>query len=92
MVYLAVSLPPSTRAWHWSAAWIGLDAMEAAGLLATGLLALRHDVKCCVAALPTAGVLLADASLDVATAPPGPSELASVVLAIGADCRPPWPA
>jgi len=85
MVYLAVSLPASTRAWHWPAAWTGLDAMEAIGLLATGLLALRRDVRCCVAALPTAGLLLADAWFDVATAPPGGGELASLAMAITAE-------
>ena len=85
MVYLAVSLPASTRAWHWPAAWTGLDAMEAVGLLATGLLALRRDVRSCIAALPTAGLLLADAWFDVTTAPPGGGELASLAMAIAAE-------
>jgi hypothetical protein len=35
MGYLAVSLPASTQAFHWPVAWVGLDAMEAAGLLST---------------------------------------------------------
>jgi phosphoribosylamine---glycine ligase len=85
MVYLAISLPPSARAWHWSAAWVGLDAMEATGLLATGLLALRRDPRCGLAALPTAGLLMADAWFDVATAPPGSGQLASIAMAIGAE-------
>jgi phosphoribosylamine---glycine ligase len=85
MVYLAVSLPASTRAWHWPAAWIGLDVMEAAGLLATGILLRRGDVRFCLTALPTAGVLLSDAWFDCATAPPGGGELASVGMAIMAE-------
>jgi hypothetical protein len=27
LAYLAVSLPASPTAWHWPAAWVGLDAM-----------------------------------------------------------------
>jgi phosphoribosylamine--glycine ligase len=38
-----------------------------------------------LAALPTAGLLLADAWFDVTTAPPGGGELASLVMAIGAE-------
>ncbi len=85
MAYLAVSLPASTEAWHWPAAWIGLDVMEAAGLLATGILLLRGDVRYCLTALPTAGVLLSDAWFDCTTAPPGGGELASVGMAIVAE-------
>ena len=32
LAYLAVSLPPHPVAWHWPAAWVGLDGMEAASL------------------------------------------------------------
>jgi phosphoribosylamine---glycine ligase len=85
IVYLAVSLPASTRAWHWPAAWIGLDVMEAAGLLATGILLLRRDLRFCLTALPTAGVLLSDAWFDCATAPPGGGELTSIAMAIMAE-------
>jgi len=85
LVYLAVSLPASTRAWHWPAAWAGLDSLEAAGLLATGLLLLRRDPRCCLAALPTAGLLLADAWFDVATSPPGAGELTSLAMALAVE-------
>ncbi len=85
MAYLAVSLPASTRAWHWQAAWIGLDVMEAAGLLATGILLMRRDMRYCLTALPTAGVLLSDAWFDCTTAPPGSGELASVAMALVAE-------
>ena len=48
LVYLAVSLPASPRAWHWPAAWAGLDALEAAGLISTGLLLRRGDSRYCL--------------------------------------------
>jgi hypothetical protein len=85
MVYLAASLPASPRASHWPAAWVGLDAMEAAGLLATGLLLLRRDVRSCLTALATAGLLAADAWFDVTTAPPGSGQLAALVMALCAE-------
>jgi hypothetical protein len=28
MFYLAVSLPASPQAWHWPAAWVGLDGAD----------------------------------------------------------------
>ncbi len=85
LVYLAVSLPASPRAWHWPVAWVGLDAMEAAGLLSTGLLLLRRDVRFCLTAMATAALLLADAWFDVTTAQPGAGELTSVAMALVAE-------
>jgi phosphoribosylamine---glycine ligase len=85
MAYLAVSLPPSPVAWHWPAAWIGLDAMEAAGLGCTGVLMLRRDPRYCMAAIATAALLTADAWFDVTTSPPGSAELTSVLMAVLAE-------
>jgi phosphoribosylamine---glycine ligase len=81
MAYLAVSLPASPVAWHWPAAWIGLDAMEAAGLGSTGILMLRRDPRYCLPAIATAALLIADAWFDVTTAPPGSGELISLIMA-----------
>ncbi|MGW5548203.1 hypothetical protein ACWEVB_45085, partial [Streptomyces sp. NPDC003998] len=36
---LATGLPATATAAHWPVAWVGLDALEALGLIATGLLA-----------------------------------------------------
>jgi len=81
LVYLAVSLPPSPVAWHWPAAWAGLDGMEAAGLACTGVLMLRRDARYRLTAAATAALLITDAWFDVTTAPPGSGELTSLLMA-----------
>jgi hypothetical protein len=85
LAYLAVSLPASPVAWHWPAAWAGLDGMEAAGLLSTGILLLRRDPRACLTAAGTAALLLADAWFDVTTAPPGSGALSSLLMAVLAE-------
>jgi phosphoribosylamine---glycine ligase len=85
MAYLAVSLPASPRAFHWPAAWVGLDALEAAGLLATGVLLRRGDARYCLTAMATAALLVTDAWFDVTTAPPGSGALASAAMAVLAE-------
>jgi hypothetical protein len=85
LVYLAVSLPASPVAWHWPAAWAGLDGMEAAGLACTGVLMLRRDPRYCLTAAATAALLIADAWFDVTTAPPGSGELTSLLMAVLAE-------
>ena len=85
MVYLAVSLPTSATAWHWPASCVGLDALEAAGLIGTGLLLLRRDARYCLTSRATAAVLLADAWFDLTTAPPGPGEVTSALTALLAE-------
>ncbi len=81
LVYLAVSLPPAPVAWHWPAAWAGLDAMEAAGLISTAVLMLRGDARYRLTAIATAALLTVDAWFDVTTAPPGSGQLASLLMA-----------
>jgi hypothetical protein len=68
VVFLVVRLPSSVRVQHWSMAWVGLDTMEALGLIATGVL---RDVRRCLTGAATAALLMADAWFDVTTAPPG---------------------
>jgi phosphoribosylamine---glycine ligase len=85
MVYLAVSLPASPRAWHWPAAWVGLDALEAAGLAATGILLRRGDARYCLTAAATSALLITDAWFDVTTAPPGPGAAESAAMALLAE-------
>ena len=85
MIYLATSLPASSTAYHWAAAWVGLDAMEAAGLIGTGVLIYRRDARYCLASTATAALLLVDAWFDVTTAPPGSGALASLLMAAFAE-------
>src|SRR5947207_821049 len=68
IVGLALTLPTTVSAHHWSGAWVGLDLMETAGLAVTGVLVLRKDIRVQMAASATAAFLLADAWFDVATA------------------------
>ena len=81
LAVLAVTLPGSTVAAHWSTAWAGLDAMEAAGLLATGALLLRRDDRCCLTAAVTAALVFTDAWFDTTTAAPGAAQLMAILMA-----------
>jgi hypothetical protein len=81
LVVLATSLPASTRAWNWSTAWVGLDSLEALGLLSTGVLLIRRDLRYCLTAAATAALLLVDAWFDVTTSAPGPDRLLAIAMA-----------
>lgn len=85
LIGLAAELPSTTTARHWGAAWAGLDAMEAIGLLATGVLLARRDERGRLAAIATATLLTADAWLDVMTAAAGSGQLIAVGMAILAE-------
>jgi hypothetical protein len=79
---LAVRLPPSTRAQHWATAWVGLDTMEALGLVTTGVLVRLRDERRCLAAAATATLLLVDAWFDVTTSATGADHLMALLLAV----------
>jgi len=64
---LAAGLPARFEAAHWSAAWVGLDALEALGLFATGTLLRRRDARAALTAAATAALLVVDAWFDVVT-------------------------
>ncbi|MFB6814428.1 hypothetical protein ACFCV8_07770 [Streptomyces sp. NPDC056347] len=78
--YLAGSLPPAE-----SAAWVVLDALEAAALLAAGHRLLRGDARHRAPSAAAALLLLADACADLATAAPGPELAVAVVMAVAAE-------
>lgn len=61
LVVLALTLPSM------AIAWVGMDAMEAAGLVTTGLLVLRRHPLRTAAAAVTATLLLVDAWFDITT-------------------------
>jgi hypothetical protein len=79
LVMLAIRLPPSARAAHWPMAWVGLDILEALGLVTTGVLIRRGNRRSSLAAAATATSLLVDAWFDVTTAATGP-DLATAIL------------
>jgi hypothetical protein len=79
---LAIGLPSATTASHWSTAWVGLDGLEALGLITTGVLVNRRDPRRCLAAAVTATLLLVDAWFDVSTAAAGADQAAAVAMAI----------
>ncbi|MEV6580316.1 LPXTG cell wall anchor domain-containing protein [Streptomyces sp. NPDC051582] len=85
MVVLAKTLPQTAEVSNWSTAWIGLDAMLAAGLGGTGLLLGRHDPRAASLAAATAALLLTDAWFDVITAAPGSARATAVALAVCAE-------
>lgn len=78
---LAVALPASTRVRHWSVAWVGLDALQAAGLVATGVLLVRRHLAVSLVAGVTAGLLLVDGWFDVVTAQGGWDYVAAILMA-----------
>ncbi|MEV4257100.1 hypothetical protein AB0J52_28420 [Spirillospora sp. NPDC049652] len=82
---LAARMPSSAHVTNWSAAWIGLDAMLAACLVATGVLALRRDARLALPAAATAALLAMDAWFDVLTAAPGADRAVATVLAAGVE-------
>jgi hypothetical protein len=83
IAYLAVSLPSSVSARHWSLTWVGLDTVMAIGLAATGWLAFRRDRRVAFCAASTATVLVLDAWFDVCTSPGGtPFVLALVDMCV----------
>ncbi|WP_236062524.1 hypothetical protein [Actinacidiphila acididurans] len=82
---LATGLPATATAAHWPVAWVGLDALEALGLIATGLLAARGDRRHALAAAATATLLAVDAWFDTTTAAPGGDFATALAMALGAE-------
>ncbi|MFF7965416.1 hypothetical protein ACFZC3_08630 [Streptomyces sp. NPDC007903] len=78
--YLAGTLPPAE-----AAAWIALDALEAAALLTAGSRLLRQDPRHRAPAAAAAVLLVADACVDVATSPPGQALAFAVAMAVVAE-------
>jgi hypothetical protein len=83
MMLLGMTLPSEVTARHWATAWVGLDAMEACCLAATGVLTLRGDSRVGAVAGAAAALLTADAWFDVTTAQKGSDYLFAVILGVG---------
>lgn len=82
---LATGLPDTATAAHWPVAWVGLDALEAAGLIATGVLAAGGDLRHPVTATATATLLVIDAWFDTTTATAGSDLATAVAMALCAE-------
>jgi hypothetical protein len=82
MYVLAAGLPTVMTAPRWPAAWIGLDILEAAGLIATGLLASRGDRRHTLAAAATTALLVVDAWFDTMTATSSSDLKAAIAMAL----------
>jgi hypothetical protein len=85
LVVLAVTLPARYGAAHWALAWVGLDTLEATGLLTTGLLVVRADRRLSPAAAATAMLLCVDAWFDVTTSSSGGDFRMALVMALCAE-------
>ncbi|WP_192808768.1 hypothetical protein [Actinomadura montaniterrae] len=83
MFVLARALPSSTQVSNWSMAWVGLDALIAAGLLGTGILLSRRDPRHGLTAAATGALLTMDAWFDVLTSAPGAERALAVAMAAG---------
>jgi DNA-binding PadR family transcriptional regulator len=79
---LTCSLPPAIRAAHWPAAWAELDALEAAGLIATGVALIRRNSWLCLPAAVTSTLLVIDAWFDITTSAPGPAATIAIAMAV----------
>ncbi len=82
LVVLATTLPSATTVSHWSLAWVGLDCLEAVGLISTGVLLRRGDPRRCLTAMATSVLLVCDAWFDVTTSAPGAEVASAVAMAL----------
>ncbi|WP_234332567.1 LPXTG cell wall anchor domain-containing protein [Streptomyces sp. NRRL S-87] len=85
MVVLATTLPQTAEVSHWATAWVGLDALIAAGLLATGAFLRKGDPRLPAVAAATATLLVTDAWFDITTAPAGAGLATAVAMAACAE-------
>ncbi|MBL1098248.1 hypothetical protein JK363_16515 [Streptomyces sp. 205] len=82
---LGTTLPSTARVTHWNAAWVGLDALQALGLLTTAALRGRRDERHRLTAAATAALLVVDAWFDTVTAAPGGELAVAVTMAVCAE-------
>lgn len=85
LVYLAATLPGRETVGHWDVVWVGLDAAEMAGLVATGLLLRADDARRALTGIVTATLLAADAWFDCGTAATAGDRAAAFAMAAGAE-------
>ncbi|WP_440573722.1 hypothetical protein [Streptomyces sp. AC154] len=82
---LATGLPAAATAARWQVPWMGLDALEAVGLIGTGVLAARGDRRHRLAATAAATLLVVDAWFDTTTAAAGSDLATAIAMAVCAE-------
>lgn len=82
---LARTVPSTAQVGHWNTAWVGLDALEALGLLSTAALRGRGDDRYRLTAAATGALLVVDAWFDTVTAAPGGELAVAVAMAACAE-------
>ncbi|MGI5138404.1 MULTISPECIES: hypothetical protein [unclassified Streptomyces] len=85
LVVLTNDLPGTAITGNWHIVWIGLDTLEALGLIATGLLAKRGHHLHPLTATAAATLLVVDAWFDTMTAAPGADRVSALVMAFCAE-------
>jgi hypothetical protein len=85
LLVLATGLPGTATAPHWSYAWTGLDALEAVGLITTGLPAVRGGHPRAPVAAATATLLVVDAWFDTMTAATYRDLMSALAMAVCAE-------
>jgi putative ABC transport system ATP-binding protein len=81
LAVLASFLPQTTTVPHWNVVWVGLDALEAIGLLATGQLIARGDRRYAITATLTGTALLIDVWFDILTSASRSELLTAIAMA-----------
>lgn len=85
LVMLATGFPAVAGTAQESLTWVGLDSLEAVGLVTTGLLVLGRDPRSIFAASATAALLVADAWFDTTTAASSGDLASALAMAVGAE-------
>lgn len=85
IVYLALSLPKTYVAGHWTLLWVGFDVGLAAVLLSTALAAWRRRQIMVPLLLVTSTLLICDAWFDVITSLGRPDGWVSILTAVCAE-------
>ncbi|MBC3843705.1 hypothetical protein GXW82_36285 [Streptacidiphilus sp. 4-A2] len=85
VLVLGYTLPDRTVVTHWSGVWVGLDAMEALGLICTGVLLARGSHRRPLPAAVTAALLVVDAWFDTMTAVSGAERAEALAEAVFAE-------
>ncbi len=83
--WLSSSLPPTALAYHWSAAWTGLDAAIAGCAATSAVLLARRDRRAALSLVATATLMLTDSWFDVCTSAPGHDLALAVAEALGVE-------